>query len=84
MEIQTEVGPLGLDFDASKFKTKAGAAKALYKVLCKFSKDIGQNPDIEVQLYTPEQSKERGCTSGWRIQWEAGTNISGPSVLRYR
>ena len=72
MQIQTEVGPLGLDFDASKYKTKAGAAKALYKVLCKFAKDLGQNPDIEVQLYTPEQSKERGYTSGWQVQWEGG------------
>ena len=70
--IEIAVGNIFLDFDASKYKTKAGAAKALYKVLCSFARAIGQNPDIEVQLYTPEQSKERGCTSGWRIQWEAG------------
>ena len=72
MEIQTEVGPLGLDFDASKFKTKAGAAKALYKALCKLAKDMGQDSDIEVRLYTPEQSFARGYTTGWQVQWESG------------
>ena len=72
MQIQTEVGPLGLDFDAAKFKTKAGAAKALYKALCKLAKAMGQDPDIEVSLYTPEQSFARGYTTGWQVQWEAG------------
>ena len=72
MKIGTEVGPIEIDFDPKKYKTKAGAAKALYKALCKLSKDFGQNPDYEVQLYSPEQSKERGYTSGWQVVWESG------------
>ena len=70
--IEIAVGNIFLDFDASKYKTKAGAANGLYKVLYRFARAIHQDPDIELQLYSPERSKERGCTSGWRIQWEAG------------
>jgi hypothetical protein len=72
MQIQTEEGTIDLDFDASKYKTKAGAAKGPLQGPVQFARAIGQNPDIEVQLYTPEQSKERGYTSGWQVQWEAG------------
>ena len=38
MKIQTEVGSMEINFDPKKYKTKAGAAKAFHKALCKFAK----------------------------------------------
>jgi hypothetical protein len=44
IKLQTEVGPIEIGFDPTKYKTKAGAAKAFYKALCKFAKEVyGQN-----------------------------------------
>lgn len=63
---------LQLDFDPSQHTTQAGAAKALYKALCKLEREIGGNPDTEVHIYSPEQSKERGYTTGWQVVWESG------------
>jgi hypothetical protein len=73
VKIQTEVGPIEIDFDPTKYKTKAGAAKAFHKALCKFCKEVyGQNPEIEIFIDTPEESQERGYGRNWRVCWEAG------------
>lgn len=61
-----------VDFNPGNYKTKAGAAKGLYEALRKCAKAEGQNPDIEVAIYSPEQNKERGYGNGWSVCWEAG------------
>ena len=64
---------LAKHFESSKYKSKAGAAKAFHKVICKLAKDIfGHNPDIEVALMTPDRSQECGYGKQWRVMWEAG------------
>jgi hypothetical protein len=82
MKIQT-VGNIFLDFDASKYKTKAGAAKALYKVLCSLLGPSDRTPTSRFSS-TPLSkarnvaTRQAGRSSGKR------DHISGPSVLRYR
>jgi len=62
-----------LDFDPGKYKTCAGAAKALYKALCKRAKAEGMDPDVEVKIYTPKETLEWGMGYAcWRVVWEAG------------
>ena len=73
MKIETEVGPIEIGFDPKKYKTKAGAAKAFHKALCKFCKEVyGQNPDIEIFIDSPEESQARGYGKNWRVCWEGG------------
>lgn len=73
MNIETDFGPIKIDFDPKKYKTKASAAKAFHKALCKFCKEVyGQNTDIEVFIDTPEESQERGYGKNWRVCWESG------------
>ena len=52
-----EEGTMVIDWNPEKYKTKAGAAKGLYKALCKWCKDVGYNPDIEVRIDSPEQQR---------------------------
>lgn len=61
-----------IDFSPELYKTKANAAKALYKALRKLAKESGQNPDIEVSLLTPYESLQRGTGNNWRVTWDAG------------
>ena len=90
IKLQTEVGPIEIGFDPTKYKTKAGAAKAFYKALCKFAKEVyGQNPDIEIFIDNPEESEARGYGKNWRVCWEAGPYewglwyfVSGSEYLR--
>ena len=63
--------------DLTKFKTPAGAAKALYRAVREASEAIGQKPDIEVSLMTPERSAQLGYGKAWRVMWEAGTDEWG-------
>jgi len=73
MYLQTEYGPIKIDFDPFKYKSAAGAAKALHKALCKFATEVyGQNPDIELFIDSPEQSVARGYGKSWRVCWESG------------
>lgn len=73
MKLQTEYGPIEIDFDPAKYKSAAGAAKALHKALCKFAAEVyGQNPDIELFIDSPEQSVARGYGKSWRVCWESG------------
>lgn len=70
--------------DFAGYTTAAGAAKAAHKALRKDCVEWGQDPDFEVFIYSPEQSKERGYTQGWQVVWECGPDnwgirfISGP------
>lgn len=62
---------------AIRGKTKAKAiAEAMYQVLREFARDVlDHNPDIEVQMWTPAQIKERGGPHGpgcYVVNYEAG------------
>ena len=59
-------------FNPKQYKTAAGAAKALYRSVCKLAAEYGQNPAIEVTLQDPATSAEFGTGRGWRVIWEAG------------
>lgn len=73
MNLQTEYGPIEIDFDPSKYKSAAGAAKALHKALCKFAAEVyRQDPDIELFIHSPEQSVAHGYGKSWRVCWESG------------
>lgn len=67
-----KIGEFEIDFDAKKYATAGDAAKALYKELCKLADKVGQNSDIEVRIYSPKESKQRGYCTGWQVVWEAG------------
>ena len=57
-----------IDYDPSKYKTKAGACKGLYKALQKYAKKCGYGDGPFIQ--TPQESYEcNGCKS-WRVGWE--------------
>ena len=66
------ISTLDVEFDPLKYKTKAGAAKALYKALCETSKKFGHDPAWEVHLMAPKKSSEMGYGNNWRVSWEAG------------
>jgi hypothetical protein len=61
-----------IDFNPHKYKTVAGAAKGLYKALCKKAAEYGQNPEKEVAILTPYESLKHGTGDNWRVMWEAG------------
>lgn len=63
--------------DLSKFETAEGAAKALHEAVREAAADLGQNPDIEVALMSPEQSEKAGYGKVWRVMWEAGPSDWG-------
>ena len=67
-----EEGTMVIDWNPEKYKTKAGAAKGLYKALCKWCKDVGMTPEIEVHISTPEQNEARGYGRLWCVGLEAG------------
>lgn len=72
--------------DLTKYKTAAGAAKALYKRICELSAQMGQKPEIEVKLLTPEEGNERRLGKCWRVMWESGpfewgVHLSGGSSI---
>lgn len=69
-----EEGSMVLDWDPKAYKTKAGAAKSLYKALRKWCEQVGLNPDTEVGIWTPEQREKHGSNYGrhWAVSLEAG------------
>lgn len=72
MMINTGEGTMWLNYEPTKYRTKAGAAKALYKALRKVCKSWGLDPDIELFIDTPEESEARGYGKNWRVCWESG------------
>lgn len=71
-----------LKWDPKAYKTKAGAAKGLYKALCKLCKDYGMDPKYEVWIKSPEESKAHGYgVDGWWVCWESGPYSWGCSVF---
>lgn len=65
--------------DFSGFDKVEDAASAAYLAICADCTDTGQSFADEVQLYSPEQSAERGYTSGWHLVWECGPENWGVS-----
>jgi len=70
--LHTEYGPIAINYDPSRYKKPAAAAKALHKALRKVCRDMGMNPDIELFIQTPEESARAGCGRNWRVVWESG------------
>jgi len=69
----TVITKIELDFDPLKYKTKAGAAKAFYKAICKLAKEFyGHDPAYEVHITSPKETAEHGYGECWRVSWEAG------------
>lgn len=60
-----------IDFNAKNYKTKAGAAKALYKALRKLAVELGGSED-EVFIRTPKENREFGYSAVWHVSWEEG------------
>jgi hypothetical protein len=57
--------------DLAKYKTKAGAAKALARHLKRWAESVGYSPG-EVFIWSPEERKERGEAPAWEVSFEAG------------
>jgi hypothetical protein len=74
--------------DLSKYKSAAGAAKALYTLVCEKAEATGMDPDIECRLMTPEEGVANGFGKEWRVMWEAGpyewgVGMAGSSVFSF-
>tara|TARA_R110000796_G_scaffold1721_1_gene7096 strand:- start:748 stop:1062 length:315 start_codon:yes stop_codon:yes gene_type:complete len=69
--IGSDYGEIEIDFDPAKYKTPAGAAKALYKVLSKINKEYGLK-DTEIMLMNPERAEQYSGSKAWAVVWEAG------------
>jgi hypothetical protein len=75
MKFSTEYGSIELNFEPSKYKTPAGAAKAFYKALLELQKGWGNSEEYarkETLLLTPERSEALGYGRCWRVMWESG------------
>jgi len=57
--------------DLSKL-TPEKAAKELYDWCVTKASDIGQKPEIEVALWSPEEADQKGYGKAWMVCWEAG------------
>ena len=55
-----------------QFESAKDAANTAYLALVMDSAEADQDPNYEVQIYSPEESQERGYTSGWHVIWECG------------
>lgn len=58
--------------DIVRAKTSKTAAKRFHAYICALAKASGQNPDIEVALWSPKEAKERGWGTNWAVAWEGG------------
>ena len=54
------------------FESAEEAANAAYLALVMDCADAGEDPNHEVQIYSPEESQKRGYTDGWHLVWECG------------
>jgi hypothetical protein len=58
-------------FDLYKYKTCAGAAKALYRFLLMRAREMGYG-DREVFIRTPLENELAGYGKFWHVSWESG------------
>lgn len=71
LEISTGYESVIIDYTPSKYKTKAAAAKNLYRALVELELEIGGSAS-EVIIQTPEESEKCGTGKNWRVIWESG------------
>lgn len=57
---------------ATQYKSPAGAAKAVYKVLVEYAQSCGMDPNMEVSIRTPEENLSFGFHKCWYVGFEAG------------
>lgn len=74
IRIATEdgIGTMELPYDPRAHGSAEAAARELHRVLTELCKSMGQSPEIELMLQTPEESHKFGCGRNWRVCWEAG------------
>ena len=78
MEIYKNQHHLSDDFKSelqsivTKYKSKAGAAKAVYRVLRKICTQAGMDPNCEVGISPPKWNEEQGYSKAWSVSFEAG------------
>ena len=73
MKVYSDEGNFTLRWEPKNFKSKAGAAKALYKELCRLCVAYGANPEHEVWIKSPAESKAHGYVGdAWHVCWESG------------
>tara|TARA_R100000329_G_C7556391_1_gene196686 strand:- start:47 stop:358 length:312 start_codon:yes stop_codon:yes gene_type:complete len=66
-------GWFNLDWNPANYKTKAGAAKGLYKALCDCASKSGMDPKWEVWIKNPKESQAHGFVGeAWHVCWESG------------
>jgi hypothetical protein len=71
-----------LDWEPKAFKTSCGAAKALYRALCKKCEQCGGDPAHEVWIKSPEESEAHGYVGKvWHVCWESGPYNWGCEVF---
>lgn len=63
--------------DLNKYKTAAGAAKALYKYLCEHAAAAAASPDYEVAgteviIRKPGEGGPSWANGSWHVMWESG------------
>lgn len=73
------------ELDLSKYKTKAGGAKALYRFLKAKAVELGL-PATSVFICSPAENEARGYGSSWSVSWEEGPyewaiGVSGGSSM---
>ena len=84
MKIGCDGEHLNIDWNPAAYKTKAGAAKGLYKALRKACESVGMNPNSEVWIKAPEESLEHGYVGKvWHVSWESGPYNWGCSVFAH-
>ena len=73
MKIYSPEGNFNINWNPAKYKTKGGAAKALYKELCRICKLQGADPKWEVWIKSPIESTAHGYVqNAWHVCWESG------------
>tara|TARA_A100001011_G_C13661588_1_gene575858 strand:+ start:111 stop:434 length:324 start_codon:yes stop_codon:yes gene_type:complete len=73
LKIDTGYEKALINYDPKKYKTKAGAAKGLYKALVKYAQEIGytkEQAEREVIIKSPKEDKFIGDQPCWWICWE--------------
>jgi len=73
---------MNVKWNPNKYKTCAGAAKALYKALCDYAAECGMDPKYEVWIKSPEESEAHGYVGKvWHVCWESGPYDWGCEVF---
>ena len=73
IKINTGYEKANINYDPSKYKTKAGAAKGLYKALVNYAQKIGytkEQAEREIFIKTPEEAEQINGYKSWWVCWE--------------